>query len=190
MKPEIMKTLLLALPLLATVTYGRTLYARDYLTTPEGENLNTFQGNGAAEPPGVNGASFQNLGDDQQDACNAQVNNCVEAASAAECQEQEAECTAAPDAAATGQVQGQDQNQQTDGQPPQQTQAAQDVQQDDLTQDAGGQTVSIADATGVSAAQNAASTGGAVAAGADVGNECAQAIAAARRRRDVVRRSL
>ncbi|OJD27682.1 hypothetical protein ACJ73_00928 [Blastomyces percursus] len=185
-----MKNLLLTLPLLATVTSGRTLFTRDYLATREGESLNPFQGNGATEPPGVNGASFQSLGPTQQGACNAQFNNCVATASAAECQEQKAECTAAPDAAAPGQVQGQAQNQQADGQPIQQSQAAQDAQQDDRTQDVGAQTVGIAGATGVSTAQNAASTGSAVVAGADGSSaECVQAIAAARRRRDVVRRS-
>ncbi|PGG96425.1 hypothetical protein GX51_07831 [Blastomyces parvus] len=193
MKPEIMKNLLLALPLLATVTSGRTLYARDYLTTREGETLNIFQGSEVAQSPEINGASFQNLGHTH----------------ASECQEQQAECAGAPDAVAAGQVQGQVQNQQADGQPLQKTQATQDAQQaqntelahvqdaqgqgaqqDDRAQDIGGQTVGIAGGTGVNAAQNAASTGGAVAVGADMGSECAQAIAAARRRRDVIRRSL
>ncbi|EQL37761.1 hypothetical protein BDFG_00811 [Blastomyces dermatitidis ATCC 26199] len=170
----------------SSVTSGRTLYARDYLATREGDNLDTFQGNGATEPLGLNGASFQNLAPTtQQDACNAQFNTCVDAASTAKCQEQKGTRTGSePDA---------------DGQPLQQSQAAQDaqlangqngqgqdVQQADRTQDAAVQAVGIAGAAGVSAAQNATSTGGAMAAGANVGAECAQAIATARRRRDVV----
>ncbi|OAT13010.1 hypothetical protein BDBG_08285 [Blastomyces gilchristii SLH14081] len=127
---------------------------------------------------GLNGASFQNLAPTtQQDACNAQFNTCVDAASTAKCQEQKAESAAVPDAVITGQD-----AQLANGQNGQ----GQDVQQADRTQDAAVQAVGIAGAAGVSAAQNAASTGGAVAAGADVGAECAQAIATARRRRDVV----
>ncbi|EEQ89968.2 uncharacterized protein BDCG_05088 [Blastomyces dermatitidis ER-3] len=173
-----------------SVTSGRTLYARDYLATREGDNLDTFQGNGATEPLGLNGASFQNLAPTtQQDACNAQFNTCVDAASTAKCQEQKAESAAVPDAVITGQVQGQAQNQ---------------MLMDSLSNKAkplrmlnwpmvkmvrakiASCRYGIAGAAGVSAAQNAASTGGAMAAGANVGAECAQAIATARRRRDVV----
>lgn len=92
MKSEIMKNLILALPLLATVTSGRILYARHYLATRQGGTLNTIQGNVAAELLEANGASFQSLGATQQEACDAKFNQCADAANAGESDASADEC--------------------------------------------------------------------------------------------------